>query len=136
MNAKLCSIISLLSIGLSQTVLFAQDKAPQPSPTGSLFSMLPMILLLFVVVYFLMIRPEQKKQKDRMNLLKNVKKGDKIVTIGGIFGTVGNVKDNSVMVKISENTVVEFSKSAIANIITDEAEKASTENKIDKENKK
>ena len=76
-----------------------------------------MMLIMFAVVYFLMIRPEQKKQKQRQAMLGAMKKGDRVLTSSGMLGTVGNVKDSTVMVKIAENTVVEFTKSAVTQIV-------------------
>ena len=83
------------------------------------------MVVLFAIMYFLMIRPQQKKQKDQQNMLKNIKKGDKIVTIGGIIGTVGVSKEgeDTIMVKIAENTVVELRKSAVATVLTPPSEK-------------
>jgi preprotein translocase subunit YajC len=101
--------------------LFAQTGGAAPAAGGK--SMMPTILMMvvvFAIIYFLMILPQQKKQKETQSMLKNMKKGDKIVTIGGLLGTVGNVKDSTVMVKIADNTVVEFRKSSIAAIITDD----------------
>ena len=68
-------------------------------------------------------------------MLSNMKKGDKVLTIGGMLGTVGNVKDTTVMVKIAENTVVELKKSAIASIVNEEKERADAE-KAEKAEKK
>lgn len=108
---------ALITVGGIGTVL-AQEQ--QPAPGGGFGGILPMMLVMFVIIYFMMIRPEQKKQKQRQELLKNLKKGDKVLTAGGIIGIVGNVKDNSVMVKVGENTVMEFTKSAVTSVITDE----------------
>jgi preprotein translocase subunit YajC len=108
---------------LSPVVAFAQ-QAPSAAPGGSGLNMIVMMILMFVIIYFFMIRPEQKKQKARAELLKNVKKGDKVLTAGGIVGIVGNVKDNTVVVRIADNTNVEFTKSAITNVITEEPAKS------------
>ncbi len=113
-------IAAAASLALSAIPVLAQDAPAQPSAGGGFGSILPMMILMFVIIYFLMIRPEQKKQKQRLEMLKNIKKGDKILTASGMIGTVGNIKDNTVMVKIAENTVVEFTKSAITTVITDE----------------
>ena len=97
---------------------FGQEAAKQPqTPMSGMGSLLPMMLVMFAVVYFLMIRPEQKKQKERQKMLQAIKKGDRVITSAGIFGTVGTVKDNSIMVKIAENTVVEFTKAAVTTIV-------------------
>ena len=87
-----------------------------------MFQIVPMMLVMFAVIYFLMIRPEQKKQKARQKMVNEMKKGDRVLTIGGIYGVVGNVKDNAVMVKIAENTVVELRKGAISEIVVDKTE--------------
>ena len=113
------SITTLALVMLSYVSVFAQQK-PQPSPGAGFGGILPMMILMFGIIYFLMIRPEQKKQKQRQEMLKNVKKGDKILTASGIIGTVGNIKEGTVMVKIADNTVVEFTKSAITTVIIDE----------------
>jgi preprotein translocase subunit YajC len=103
---------------LSSVSLFAQTAAPKPAGQSPV-SMLVMMGVIFAIIYFLMIMPQRKKQKETQNMLNNMKKGDKIVTVGGLLGVVGNVKETTVMVKISDSTVVEFRKSAIASIIND-----------------
>jgi preprotein translocase subunit YajC len=105
---------------LSSVSLFAQAQSGAKPAGQSPVSMLVMMGVIFAIIYFLMIMPQRKKQKETQNMLNNMKKGDKIVTVGGLLGTVGNVKDSTVMVKISDNTVVEFRKSAIASIINDD----------------
>lgn len=107
---------------LNSAVLFAQTATGGGATPGSK-SMMPTILMMgivFAIIYFLMIMPQQKKQKETQNMLKNMKKGDRIVTVGGLLGTLGNVKDDTVMVKIADNTVVEFRKSAIGSILRDD----------------
>ena len=101
----------------------AQGSGKAQGPLAGM-GILPMLLIMFGIIYFLMIRPEQKKQKARMKLLEAIKKNDKVITTSGMFGTVTNVKDTTVMIKIADNTVVEFSKSAVATIVnTDGSEK-------------
>lgn len=110
--------ISVLVLLASQAIAVAQEQAPQPG--GNFFgSVLPMMLIMFVIIYFLMIRPEQKKQKDRQKMIAAVSKGDRIVSIGGILGTVGNVKESTITVKTGESTVVEIRRTAIAEVITE-----------------
>ena len=118
MNRIHARISFWIAASATACMVFAQgaSKGAQSSG-GSIASLLPMMLIMFAVVYFLMIRPEQKKQKDRQALLSAMKKGDRVITSSGILGTVGNVKDTTVMVKIAENTVVEFTKSAVTQIV-------------------
>lgn len=89
-----------------------------------------MMVVMFAIIYFLMLRPQQKKQKETQNMLNNLKKGDKVLTIAGIVGVVGNVKDSTVMVKVADSTVLEFKKAAISAVLNDE--KASADEKDDK----
>ena len=109
--------VALMSIALSSTALFAQAAGGAAKKTD--YTMIIMMVVLFAIVYFMMIRPQQKKQKEVQNMLKGVKKGDRIVTIGGMIGVVGSVKEDTVMVKVADNTVVEYRKSAIAGILGD-----------------
>lgn len=100
-------------------MVFAQDKKPS-SPGDLMGSMVPMMLIMFVIIYLFMILPEQKKNKARQAMMSSLKKGDKVITTAGIHGTVGNVKDNSVMLKVADNTIMEFTKSAITTILNDD----------------
>ena len=82
------------------------------------------MLLLFMVVYFLIMRPQQKQQKARQAMLKNVKKGDRIVTSGGLYGTVVSTKgDDLLIVKLAENVRVPMARPAVASILSPETAK-------------
>ncbi|MEW6117967.1 MAG: preprotein translocase subunit YajC [Nitrospirota bacterium] len=100
------------------TEAYAMGPAPQGGGQsggiqGMIGSLLPLILI-FVVFYFLLIRPQQKKAKEHKQMLENIKKGDKIITAGGIYGVVDSVGANTVVVKIAENVKVKFGKGYIA----------------------
>ena len=99
-----------------------------------LVSMAP-IAIIFLIFYFLMIRPQNKKQKETEKMIAALKKGDKIVTIGGIHGVVSSTKEQTVIVKVDDNAKMEFSRSAIAQVITeakDKTEKLEKKSKSDK----
>ena len=84
-------------------------------PSGSLFSMLPMLLIMVGVFYFLLIRPENKRKKEAEQLRSNIKTGDKITTIGGITGTVVNVKEDKFVIETGADQVrIEFAKWALS----------------------
>ncbi|GMO43655.1 MAG: hypothetical protein Ta2B_24270 [Termitinemataceae bacterium] len=93
-----------------------QGANGQP-PTGmeSLMSFAPFILII-VIFYFLIIRPQNKKQKETQKMLSALKKGDKIVTIGGVHGTISAIKESTVVVKVDDNTKIEFSRSAVSTV--------------------
>ena len=92
----------------------------QPTAGGAgNYSFLIMMLLIFVVMYFFMIRPQQKKQKEITKFRESLKKGDKIVTIGGIYGTIAEVKDLYLLVEIDANVKIRVDKSSVVKDVTD-----------------
>jgi len=97
------------------------------NPTGQMISTLVTFGLVFVVFYFLIIRPQNKKQKDMKKMIEGVKKGDKIVTIGGVHGTVHAVKEGTIVVKVDEDCKIEFSKSAVATVVLAKTEEKAVE---------
>jgi preprotein translocase subunit YajC len=84
---------------------------------GQLVSMLVTFGLIILVFYFLVIRPQNKKQKDAQKMLASLRKGDRIVTAGGIHGSVVSVKETSVVVKVDDNTKLEFSKGSVTQVV-------------------
>lgn len=90
---------------------------PQNNATLSpLVSLFP-IFVIFFIFYFLLIRPQKKSQLEHKKMLDALKKNDEIVTTAGIYGTVLNVKDKTVVIRVDDNTKIEFDKSAIARLI-------------------
>ena len=87
---------------------------------GGLGNFLPMILII-LVFYFLMIRPQQKKMKEHQKLLDALKRGDRIITSGGLFGEVHAIKGNNVELNIADGVRVTYLKSSISNVIKPEA---------------
>jgi preprotein translocase subunit YajC len=71
------------------------------------------LVLMFVVLYFLLIRPQQKKQKNRNQMLNALKKGDKVVTIGGLHGTIMEITDDIIVLRVNDATKMTFDRSAI-----------------------
>jgi len=82
---------------------------------GTLFSFLPLVAII-AIFYFLILRPQRRKQQETQKMLSALRKGDRVVTIGGIHGVIQGIRENSVIVKVDENTKLEFSRSAIASI--------------------
>jgi preprotein translocase subunit YajC len=83
---------------------------------GQIWSFLP-IIFIFVIFYFLLIRPQQKQKKEHQNLLANIKVGDQIITGGGIYGKITGIKDNIVTVEISDKVRVRLNRSSIAGVV-------------------
>ncbi|HEV3409952.1 MAG TPA: preprotein translocase subunit YajC [Chthoniobacterales bacterium] len=92
----------------------AQAASPTPAPAGGgLISFLPFIFI-FVIMYYVMIRPQMRRQKEQQRLVAALKTGDRVVTASGIHGMISNVKDRTVIVKVADNVKIEMEKSAIS----------------------
>lgn len=88
------------------------------SAQGGLFVSFAPLLFMILIFYFLLIRPQQKKQKELKNMINQLKKGDKVLTSGGIFGLIERVKDDGTLViKVADNIKMEFAKSAVSSLV-------------------
>ncbi|HOJ30498.1 MAG TPA: preprotein translocase subunit YajC [bacterium] len=93
---------------------------PNSAQGASLFNALLPLLLIFFIFYFLLILPQQRKEKQRREMLDNLKKGDRVITIGGMIATVDEIKGKIVSLKIAQDIKVDFVKTAIAQIFQEE----------------
>ncbi|MDR1956875.1 MAG: preprotein translocase subunit YajC [Treponema sp.] len=117
-------------------LLGAPETAAAAGGAGSFISTLIPFALIIAIFYFLIIRPQNKKQKETQRMLNTLKKGDKVVTIGGIHGVIQSVKESSVIVKVDEDTKLEFSRSAISGVETSAKEEKAEKIEEKKEEKK
>jgi preprotein translocase subunit YajC len=115
--------------------MFTLLQTASAGGSGSLLMSMALIAIIFLISYFLMIRPQNKKQKETEKMIAALKKGDKIVTIGGIHGVVSSTKEQTVIVKVDDNAKMEFSRSAIAQVILDPKEKSEKTEKLEKKSK-
>lgn len=104
--------------------VLAQSAGGQQGAGGGMMGTLLMMVPIFAIMYFLMIRPQQKKQKEHEQMLTQIKAGDKVMTNGGILATVVKVADKRVTLEVADRVHVDFVLGAIANIIKDEASEA------------
>ena len=100
-----------------EKLAYAAATQPGGTEANPLLSFMPLVLI-FVIFYFLLIRPQQKRQKELQKMVENLKKGDRIVTAGGVIGTVTSIQNDYVVVKVgdNENTKIEILKSAVTGI--------------------
>lgn len=105
------------------------DGAATAAAQGSGASSILMLVIFVAIFYFLLIRPQKKRDKEQKEMLASMKKGDKIVTIGGIRGTIAVVKENTVVIKVDDNARIEFNKSAISQILNAKPVEADSEEK-------
>ena len=102
------------------TLLLAQAPTGSPAGPSPLASFVP-IILIFVIMYFLLFRPQMKRQKEQARLVSALKTGDRVITASGIHGLISNVKDRTVTLKIADNVKIEIEKSAVTSIVAAEA---------------
>ena len=105
---------SIAELGPAWPILFAAQPGDAQGPPG--WAMIPYIVFMFAILYLIMIRPQQKRQKELRQMLDRIGKGDKVVTSGGLHGIVAGVKEDVVVLRIAENVRVEVSKSHIATV--------------------
>lgn len=87
----------------------------QPQAANPIMSFAPLVLI-FVIFYFMLIRPQKKKEQEHQKMLGNLAKNDEVVTSSGIHGTIINVKDKSVILRVDENVKIEIEKNCVAYI--------------------
>jgi len=124
----------LSSLGSMVRLMGAQPAGEGGSPGSSLMSFLPLVAII-AIFYFLILRPQNKKQKDTQKMLSALKKGDRVVTIGGIHGVIQSIKDSTVIVKVDESVKMEFNRAAISGVESqakeEKEEKKTDEKKIE-----
>jgi preprotein translocase subunit YajC len=119
MNAPLFNLPLMLLPGSEAGGAAGTASSANPLQSYGILIVMPLIILVF---YFLVMRPQNKKQKEAKKMLEGLRKGDRIVTIGGLRGTVVSVKDDAVILKVDDNTKLEYSKSAVATVLKREDE--------------
>jgi preprotein translocase subunit YajC len=105
-----------------ESVAWAQIGGGSGSGSGTLLSLVPFILI-FVIFYFMLILPQQKKQKQQKAMMEGLKKGDKVITASGIWGTVTNLGKDTVTLQIADNTKIKMQREFIARVRSEEDDK-------------
>ena len=86
-------------------------------PGGGIGSFFVPLIFIFIIMYFVMIRPQKKRQEQQQKLIAGLKTGDRVVTNAGIHGLIANVKESTVLVKVADNVKIEIDKSAVTNVL-------------------
>lgn len=118
---------------MNSLILMAADASGE-AQAGSMASSIIMFVAIIAIFYFLIYRPQKKRDKESKAMIASMKKGDKVVTIGGIHGTIVTVKDKTVVVKVDDSARIEFSKDAISSVVSKDAIKTAPVEKKEKEN--
>ncbi|HET9396663.1 MAG TPA: preprotein translocase subunit YajC [Nitrospiraceae bacterium] len=104
------------------SVAWAQTTGGSGSGSGTLLSLVPFVLI-FVIFYFMLILPQQKKQKQQKAMMEGLKKGDKVITASGIWGTVTNLGKDTVTLQVADNTKIKMQREFIARLRSEEDDK-------------
>jgi preprotein translocase subunit YajC len=97
----------------------AQGAAPANAAGNPLTSFVP-IIFIFIIMYFVLFRPQMRRQKEQQRLVASLKTGDRVVTNAGIHGLISNVKETTVIVKVADNVKIEMEKSAVTSVMKSE----------------
>ena len=101
--------------GLLTSIVFIGGCIPgEAVGETSIWPMLIFVVLLFGLMYFVMIRPQRKKQKEHQQLIEELKRGDRVVTAGGIYGTIENISDDSVIIKVESGATMRVAKGSVS----------------------
>lgn len=113
--------LSLALIGglLITTLVLISGCYPAQTPAegeggGFNWMMIVLLVLFFAIIYFLMIRPQRKRQKEQQELMQGLQKGDKVITIGGIYGQIESLSEDSVVLKVESGTTIRVARGSIA----------------------
>jgi preprotein translocase subunit YajC len=99
-----------------ETLAYAAPASGGSGASSPMGSMLIPLILMFVIFYFLLIRPQQKKQRQHQEMLKSLKKGDKVITSGGLYGVVVKVTDKDVVLEVADKVNLRFTLGAIGTV--------------------
>ncbi len=100
-------------------MLFLLEATGKPSSPGGMLSMLLPFILMFVVMYFLILRPQKRKERERKDLLSRIKKNDRVVTAGGIHGTITSLRENEVILRVDDarDIKIKVDRSSIVTVL-------------------
>ena len=101
---------------MTKTLLVLAEAQSAPSGASSLLQLAPLVLM-FAAMYFLLIAPQRKKQKEHEKMLAALGSGDEVITTGGLYGTITSVKDDRFIVRIGDNMKVEVGKGFISTVV-------------------
>ena len=114
---------------LNSMMVLGMGTPPAGQGQGSGMLMMGYMVIIFALFYFMMIRPQMKREKERNKLIDNIKAGDRIMFCGGMLGTVANVNDQTFVVKVADNAKVEVARGAVLRVLAKDEAPGDVENK-------
>jgi preprotein translocase subunit YajC len=116
----LVTAVALLAGCYPTTTDTGTDETTTGSSWTSTLLMVGFVVLIFVMMYFFTIRPQRKRQQEQSKMMQELQRGDKVVTIGGMYDTIESVSEDSVTIRVESGTIMRFVKSAIATKVTEQ----------------
>jgi preprotein translocase subunit YajC len=119
MNKTRLSALALMAVLLTTALVFMAGCYPTETPAegeggGFDWTIIIFLVLIFAVFYFLLIRPQRKRQKEQRELMEALKRGDRVITAGGIYGVVESVSEDSVIIKVESGATMRVAKNSVA----------------------
>ncbi len=111
--AGLLAAVAVLATSCFGTATTGTTSTTSGSSTTSTLYLIGFLVIIFALFYFVMIRPQRKRQKDQQKMIEAMQKGDRVVTAGGIFGVIDSVREDSVVIKVESGTLLRVAKGSI-----------------------
>ena len=113
-NILRIGLIAILLVGMLTSIggcTFMEGEDGET--TGSIWPMIIFLVVIFALFYFVMIRPQQKRQKNHQTMMQELQRGDKVMTAGGIYGTIDSISEDSVVIKVEGGTILRVARTSI-----------------------
>ncbi len=112
--SKIMGLVLIIAVLATMALLGGCTTAEGETDSTSTIYMIVFLVLIFAMFYFLMIRPQRKRQKEHQQMMEELRKGDRVITAGGIYGVIENVSEDSIVIKVESGTTIRLAKSSVA----------------------
>jgi len=113
-RSKILGLVLIVAVLATMALLGGCVPAEGEGGGSSTIYMIVFLVLIFAMFYFLMIRPQRKRQKEHQHMMEELRKGDRVITAGGIYGVIENVSEDSIVIKVESGTTIRLAKSSVA----------------------
>ena len=113
-RSKILGLVLIVAVLATMALLGGCYPAEGEGGGSSTIYMIVFLVLIFAMFYFLMIRPQRKRQKEHQHMMEELRKGDRVITAGGIYGVIESVSEDSIVIKVESGTTIRLAKSSVA----------------------
>lgn len=113
-RSKILGLVLIIAVLATMALMGGCIPTDAEGGGTSTIYMIGFLVLIFAMFYFLMIRPQRKRQKEHQHMMEELRKGDKVITAGGIYGVIENVSEDSIVIKVESGSTLRLSKSSVA----------------------